>query len=165
MQDFSSDMHNIGEEVRELVEQVHTEYRQRDIDLKSDYVKGAAWISFMLGSHYYQSAQLVLSADDVLSGGSLVRTQLENAVDLYYILADASKRDRRAQAYVNSIDVFGDAIAGLDVSLLGGQGGRLMNRLNKWTGSTIQTRLEAAGEAWVDAYDMFSSQAILIPHR
>lgn len=156
MQDFLPDIEDVSREVQGLVARAAAEYKQRGIDPAQDYVKGAAWITFTLAFDYYDGARRELAAGNILSGTTLVRTNLENVTDLFYILGDKIKTERRAKAYVDSIEAYREAVKRVSGTALESMEERPVRELNKWTEASIYDRLKATGDPLVFVYDLFS---------
>jgi hypothetical protein len=111
MKTFHDDIDKVADEVSVLLDRMSNEYLALSIDASADYLKGCTWIIFMLASDYYRGAKGALLNGDIISGGSLVRTQIENAADLFYILRKSQRTRALAKAYVDSIDVYRSAVA------------------------------------------------------
>jgi len=141
-------------EVSELMKRVYEGLQQQNIDPKADCQKGAALIVFRLGFEYFIVSRDALHKGLLIGGGSVVRTGLENVIDLLYIY---SKPDKYPKAYVESMSIFNEvmksaATIGFDAITQS----RELKQANKWTGATIEARLKASGASFITVYDMLS---------
>lgn len=157
MQNIHPAIDRLIDETTELMEKVHSEYQALEIKSDEDYLKGTAWIGFNIGYDYFMAAKQSLIDEFLLSGTGLVRSGLENLGDLFYIYCSPKKKDQYAKAYVESIARYNGAmviakIKGLDVTAKE----RLLKQANKWTGASIEERLQATGSSILTAYDMMS---------
>ena len=156
MKEFNTEIDDISQKTQLLVERVEQWYAANGIDPKANYEKGATWINFSLGVDYYQSARKLLADGNILGGGNVLRTSLENTADIFFIVCEPSKIGRRSKAYVESIEAYRDAMRQLGVEMLDKKGERPMQTINSWTTASIYDRLQATGDSIVFVYDMFS---------
>lgn len=145
------------EETTVLMTKVLGEYGTLNIDSMKDNLAGTAYIGFRIGYDYFMAAKQSLIDEHLLSGTCLVRSGLENIGDLFYIYCTPKKKDQYAKAYVESTARYNGAmvmakIKGLDVTARE----RLLKQANKWTGASIEERLQATGPSILTAYDMMS---------
>jgi hypothetical protein len=154
MQKIVPEIDEIVKEVSEFMSGMYEEFQQLSPDLNADYDKGAAMIVFRLGLDYFVTARDALHKGLVISGGALVRTSLENLADLFYIY---DKPEKYPQAYVESMEKFRSIMLGAankDTKELAST--RELKQANKWTGATIEQRLQASGDSLINIYDLFS---------
>jgi hypothetical protein len=154
-------MHKIIPEIDSIVKEVsdkmldiYEEFQQQNPDIKADYSKGAAIIVFRLGLDYFVAARDTLHKGGVISGGSLVRTALENIADLFYIY---DKPDKYPMAYVESMEQFRKImvkVAQKDYNVLAQS--RELKQANKWTKASIEDRIKASGNSFLNIYDLLS---------
>lgn len=157
MLDIHPDIDRIIDDTDKLVDQVTVEYISHKVDVRADYLKGTAYISFRIGRDYFKAAKDALQNELLLSGTNLVRSGLENLGDLYYIYCTDGKTNKYARSYIDSIPKFKLAmllakVRGLDTTAKE----RALKQANRWTDASIEQRLEATGPALLTMYDMMS---------
>lgn len=154
MQKIIPEVDSIVKEVSDKMLDMYEEFQQQDADVKADYSKGAAMIVFRLGLDYFTTARDALHKGRVISGGSLVRTALENMADLFYIY---DKPNKYPQAYVESMETFRRimiSVALKDYNVLAKS--RELKQANKWTKASIEDRIKASGDSLLNIYDLLS---------
>lgn len=154
MQKIIPEIDSIVKEVSDKMLDIYEELQQQNPDIKSDYSKGAAMIVFRLGLDYFIAARDVLHKGGVISGGSLVRTALENIADLFYIY---DKPNKYPKAYVESMEQFREIMVGVaqkDYNALAQS--RELKQANKWTNASIEDRIKASGSSFLNIYDLLS---------
>ncbi len=154
MQKNIPEIDSIVKEVSDKMLDMYEEFQQRNADVKADYSKGTAMIVFRLGLDYFTTARDALHKGQVISGGSLVRTALENIADLFYIY---DKPDKYPKAYVESMEAFKTIM--IKVALKDRKSlaqSRELKQANKWTNATIEDRIKASGDSLLNIYDLLS---------
>ncbi len=154
MQKIIPEIDSIVKEVSDKILNIYDEFQQQNPDINADHPKGAAIIVFRLGLDYFVAARDVLHKGSVISGGSLVRTALENVADLFYIY---DKPDKYPKAYVESMEKFREIMIGVaqkDYDALAES--RELKQANKWTNASIEDRIKASGSSFLNIYDLLS---------
>lgn len=154
IQQNNPNIDTIVKEVSDKVLTIYEEFQQLNPEVKADYSKGAALIVFRLGVDYFVAARDVLDKRLVISGGSLVRTGLENMVDLFYIY---DKPDKYPRAYVESMENFRATM--IKVALKNYDElakSRELKQANKWTNASIEDRMRISGDSYLNVYDLLS---------
>src|SRR5438067_93727 len=106
--DLNMDTDALNTDVANAVATIHNEFVDKKMQLTGDADEVVAFIAFELGRDYFKGARLALDNGQLLTGTTAVRSNLENAADLFYIYIDKSKSDKRAKAYVDSIKTYRD---------------------------------------------------------
>jgi hypothetical protein len=145
---------DIVSEVSVLIKRFYERLQQQNIVPEADYQKGAALIVFRLGYEYFIVSSDALLKGLLIGGGSVVRTGLENVIDLFYIY---SKPDKYPKAYVESMSRFNEvmknaATKGFDAITQS----RELKQANKWTDASIEDRIKSSGGSFITVYDMLS---------
>jgi hypothetical protein len=154
MQNINPEIDKIVQETSKLLSRMYDEFQQINISVTADYSKGAAMIVFRLGLEYYIAARDELAKERVIPGGSLVRSAIENLVDLFYIY---DKQGKYPRAYVESMEAFRQIMlraANKPSAVLANS--RELKQANKWTNASIEDRIKASGPSLLNIYDILS---------
>ncbi len=157
MKDYNPEADDITDKVKSLIHIIFKEYQSLGDIPKDDSFKGAAWIAFHLNYDYFHAARDELIKNRVLSAGSLVRTNFENVVDLFYIYTSPQKSRQYADAYVKSMYGLNKLIAQARLQSMDEvSSSRLLKKANPWTRTNIEQRMEYVGKSMTTTYDMLS---------
>lgn len=148
----------IHDDLEEIINTANAHYAQGNFSQESP-LQTSMRLAYRMGLEYYLTTIILTKIDRVsltLSAASLVRALMEVGADVHYIVMDPKKRDQRAQAYQDSVDVYVGAMRQMALKMLAGEEYTLKHP-NPWTSSSILDRMAALGDDTVQLYGYFSA--------
>lgn len=139
--------------INEICLKIFEELGNTELDL-NDYPKRAAKVQFIIGYEYYSSAWLTIMNWQLLGGAALLRVELENLADMLHV----AKNPKRAKAYIEiGMKTYVKGIKATDGELITNViENKLLRHVNRWSKSTIEDRIIAAGKVPALMYDFYS---------